>query len=103
MLNTLRSDDFRPYLNLSFRVRITMASRPPQLRELELVEVSEARYTPSSSDARRPFSLIFRDTAGGVLPQSIYTLEHSALGSLEIFLVPIAARQDGTQYQAIFN
>ncbi len=103
MLNTLRSDDFRPYLNQSFNMHIAMASSQPHMRALELVEVSESRHTPSSDDARRPFSLIFRDPAGGVLPQSIYTLEHSALGSLEIFLVPIAARQDGTQYQAIFN
>ena len=104
MLDTLRSDDFKPYLHELFQLHAVAASgNQPHARMLELVEVSELRYAPSSSNARRPFSLIFQDAAGGVFPQSIYTLEHAALGSVDIFLVPIAARNDGTQYQAIFN
>lgn len=52
---------------------------------------------------RDPFSLIFRGPGEPVFPQAIYGLRHANLGLLEIFVVPIAQRADGTRYEAIFT
>ena len=56
--------------------------------------------------AKRPggaFALEFVLPSGTVLPQAIYALEHAALGSLAIFLVPLGRTQDGVRYEAIFT
>lgn len=72
---------------------------------LELLEVDDlaevARNVPA--DSRTPFSLIFRGPAEPVVSQGIRPLEHDELGTLEIFIVPIAQEQDGLRYQAIFS
>jgi hypothetical protein len=52
---------------------------------------------------RAPFSLSFRGPAEPVLPQRIYRLEHAGLGTLEIFLVPVAHDATGTEYEAVFG
>jgi hypothetical protein len=36
------------------------------------------------------------------LPQHIYALEHTSLGKLELFLVPIGPDERGMRYQAVF-
>ena len=57
---------------------------------LELVEaVGKGSGDPQPSER---FSLVFHDPAasgGSFLPQAIYTLRHEALGTLQIFMVPI--------------
>jgi hypothetical protein len=104
MLERLQSSDFEPYLQHGFELHLHLAGDQPAIvRSLELIEVTQSRYLPPSDGVRKPFSLIFRDRAGGVLPQSTYALSHAALGTLEIFLVPIASASDGTRYQAVFN
>jgi hypothetical protein len=52
---------------------------------------------------RHAFSLLFRGPANVRLPQRIYRLEHSVLGPLEIFLTPVAASSQGTEFEAIFT
>ena len=73
--------------------------------DLELLEVDDltavARNVPA--DARTPFSLIFRAPAEPALSQGIRPLEHDELGTLEIFVVPIAQEPDGMRYQAVFS
>ena len=73
--------------------------------DLELLEVDDltavARNVPS--DARTPFSLIFRGPAEPAVSQGIRPLEHDELGTLEIFVVPIALEPDGMRYQAVFS
>lgn len=102
MLDRLRGDDFAPYLHQIFLMR---APDDPSLapRAIELIEVDGVPYPGYPSDTRGPFSIIFRDPVGGVMPQAIYIVEHAALGPLEIFLVPIATGPDGTRYQAVFS
>jgi hypothetical protein len=51
---------------------------------------------------RDPFRLAFVGPADPILPQRTYRLEHSTLGPLDIFLVPIARDFAGTTYEAIF-
>ncbi len=68
--------------------------------------LSEARPLPESGAPgvrRSPFSLMFRSGSQIVLPQKLYKLKNATLGSLEIFLVPVARDKEGIVYQAIFN
>lgn len=73
--------------------------------DLELLEVDDltavARNVPEG--ARTPFSLIFRGPAEPLVEQGIRPLEHDELGTLEIFVVPIAQESDGLRYQAVFS
>ena len=80
---------------------------PSAVVEAELDSVTKLTpdAPPRSSGAleREPFSLIFCLPLKSPLPQRIYTLEHPALGWLEIFLVPVALDARGLSLQAVFN
>ncbi len=100
MLDQLSSAKFLPYLNQKFHIHL---ETPLQV---DLIEVSDLGPEPSdaqAANARRPFSLIFRDPSNTRLPQQIYRIEHAELGTLDIFLVPIGSDEHGMRYQAIFN
>ena len=49
------------------------------------------------------FSLYFVGPGDFYLPQSIYRMEHDALGTLEIFIVPVGKEEAGYRYEAVFN
>lgn len=68
------------------------------MARLTLVEATSSAPATSAS-----FSLIFREPAQRVLPQGIRRLRNATLGTLDIFLVPVARDGQGTSYQAIFN
>ncbi|HXT14441.1 MAG TPA: hypothetical protein VN706_02345 [Gemmatimonadaceae bacterium] len=98
MSGDLTIEAFRPHVGSTFHVRFPDGQSLP----LTLEEVSGA---PGDHDARRtraPFSLIFRPPAGVMLGQANYCLE-GALGSLEIFLVPILPDARGGRLQAVFG
>jgi hypothetical protein len=58
----------------------------------------------SHGDRTEPFSLLFLGPGGGPLAQATYTLRHSHLGELQVFLVPIGPNAaGGQQYEAVFN
>lgn len=68
--------------------------------------LSEARSLPQQGFAaamRQPFSLLFRSGSPVVLPQKIYRMTNATVGSIEIFIVPVARDREGIVYQAIFN
>ena len=93
MLETLNADTFAPRLGDRFAVEADGGGWV----ELDLVEVEELG---AASDGRRaPFSLVFAGAEGPTLPQRIYRVEHDELGSIDLFLVPIAA----DRYQAVFS
>jgi hypothetical protein len=73
---------------------------------LDLAEASTLTPDAPAVDAggrRTPFRLVFRGPADPVLEQRIYRLRHKALGTLEIFIVPIGRGEYGTEYEAIFT
>jgi hypothetical protein len=73
--------------------------------ELELLEARAIDPGAPATDAgatRAPFSILFRGPAEPMLPQRIYRLQHEAIGTLEIFIVPVARDADGVRYEAIF-
>ena len=67
-------------------------------------ELVEARALgPSGAAQRVPFSLLFKALPGASLPQQIFSVTHSRLAAADIFLVPVAAGDDGVTYEAVFS
>jgi hypothetical protein len=69
---------------------------------LRLVE-AEGSGERAPGMGRDPFRLVFLGPSTPTLPQRTYRLEHDALGTLDVFLVPIARDAHGTTYEAIFG
>ena len=69
------------------------------LFDIELVE-TESKISNSVQDS---FSILFRAPADAQPHQGIYDLEHSVLGNMSIFLVPIKRDSDGLYFEAVFN
>ncbi|EDY17377.1 conserved hypothetical protein [Chthoniobacter flavus Ellin428] len=67
--------------------------------------LAEARPLGSARapGARAPFALTFQGRPKLRLPQGIYRLENTSLGTMEIFLVQVADAAGGSQFEAIFN
>jgi hypothetical protein len=94
-LGALRIDDFTPHLDATFDMQAAGGVVP-----LKLVKVDPVGNSGREGGA---FSLIFVTPKGPWLPQAIYHVEHPALGTMEIFLVPVGPQPDGNGYQAIFT
>jgi len=101
MLDRLTCTDFSPLLQEAFRLTYAESALPLEVVLVQATELGEATSPPGSR--RRPFSLIFRGPLAPILPQRIYSLGHQALGTLEIFLVPIGPDSVGMRYEAIFT
>ena len=92
---TLTVNDFEPHLDAVFEM-----ARPDGMVPLRLAK------TESAGQARREggaFSLLFVAPAGRWLPQAIYPVRHPALGTMEIFLVPVGPVSGGNGYHAVFT
>ncbi|HEV2802039.1 MAG TPA: hypothetical protein VGW12_16305 [Pyrinomonadaceae bacterium] len=96
MLEQLTRDSFAAQLNTKFRINV----EPEKTVELELVEVQAHGDVKGQSER---FSVFFRGPLELLLPQSTYRMEHDALGSPEIFIVPIRRDDAGFYYEAVFN
>jgi hypothetical protein len=96
MPERMSREDFEPHLNTTFRL-LRGGAEP---LELELIEITggEGRYENSYS-----FALLFRGGPHFLLQQHTFTLEHAALGTLDLFLVPVSREPDGYRYEAVFN
>ena len=94
MLDVLSYEELAAQVGTKFAV-----TDAPVPLELELAEVTERRAT----SRQEYFSLIFRGTRELILPQGIYQLEHERLGAGALFLVPVGATENATEYEAAFN
>ena len=95
MLETLNLSSFSEHLNTKFRIRPDEST----VVETELIVAEDLGSTPR----QERFSLIFRGPHQPFLPQSMYRVEHDVMGTLDLFLVPIGAEEDGLRYEAVFN
>jgi len=96
-LATLTIDDFTPYVGQVFRLAHAGGA-------LELVLLrAELTSAGAPQRGRAGFSLEFLGPGAPLLPQQTYGLEHSALGVLEIFLVPLGRKEGGVRYEAVFG
>jgi len=107
MLDRLTREQFAQRVGHSFRLELA-----EQALELELVEVkslgspsAEAAWGAAGPQPRgESFSLVFRGPQAILLEQGMFSLSQAEMGDLEpIFLVPIAADDQGRYYEAIFN
>ncbi len=89
---------FEQYVNSIF----TLRRRNPI--ELTLTKVEDTLPAKTlRTGGRESFALHFRG-GGTALSQDTYVLEHPALGVFKLFLVPVAADQNGAQgYVAVIN
>jgi hypothetical protein len=94
-LAALGIDDFTPHLEATFELHAEAGAVPLRL----------AKADPAGNSGRPggAFSLIFVAPKGPWLPQKIYPVTHPALGTMEIFLVPVGPAFGGNSYQAIFT
>lgn len=100
MLDKLTHADFEPLLQQSFTVHVSLPDG--QTRQIELM-LDEVAVLGGAGMGRVPFSLLFRGPLGLFLPQQIYSIDHPALGALDIFLVPMQPNAAGSWFQAIFT
>lgn len=97
-LQGLQAADFMPLLGQDFNIRFPGGA--PAVAQLEEV-VELPGYSPLE---RKPFSIILQtDQQTSYYLQSIYTIEHPALGPLPVFLVPVGKKGKGMQYEAVFS
>jgi len=95
-MDSLAYSDYAAERNTVFYV--SPASGGPQVELL-------LENTSCSSDhpGRELFSLEFAGPPSPALPQGTYLFSHAALGEGSLFMVPIARRETGMIYQAVFN
>jgi hypothetical protein len=101
MLERLTADKLAPAIGDTFILK------DDQIGGLDLVLLEARTLEPDAppedaSGKRAPFRLEFRGPLEPVMAQRIYRLQHDSLGTLEIFIVPIASDDAETRYEAIF-
>ena len=103
MLGTFTVETFGRRLGERFRIHPQGA--PPY--DVTLIEATalarDAGRGGGDDGGRTPFSIVFRAPADRLLPQQIYRLDHDAIGTFEIFLVPIGPDREGMRYEAVFT
>jgi hypothetical protein len=95
MLEQLSVAEFAPLVDQPFTIE-------GQGQSLQLSLISACALGSAPPGHREPFSLIFRGPAAPLLRQQTYPLRHAALGTLEIFIVPVGPDAQGQLYEAIF-
>lgn len=99
MLETLTADAFTALVGDRFTLTDGNLRVP-----VELVSVTRLGASSTAPGGRREaFSLVFRGPLGLTAPQRIYALEHEALGSHDLFFVPIKPEDDGAYLEAVFT
>ena len=91
-------DRFQPLLGESFEI-----SGGGSTVQATLVEVADLREAQGAGLRSRQFSLVWRGPCEPVLPQQIHRVTHAAIGSLDLFLVPIGPDAGGMRYEAVFT
>ena len=99
-MDLLSLEHFAGCVNETFHAGLSDGEVPFVLVEARPLQ---AQQIPGAQRMRAPFSLLFRNSASFLLPQQIYQMRHERIGSVGIFLVPIARERDGFLYQAVFN
>jgi hypothetical protein len=94
-LNTMTAEDFSKLEGFVFTITSTEAKI-----DLELVEVKKLGAGERKGGA---FALLWQGPLDPALPQATYRLSQAEIGAHDIFLVPVAQKQVGYQYEAIFT
>jgi hypothetical protein len=104
MLDRLTKESFEAHRGEVFRLVAACGRAQPEPIgpfDLTLAEVRGNGLVGRA--AREQFSVLFRGPRDPTLPQRIYRLENAAMGTLEIFLVPVGRDTTTTIYEAVFT
>lgn len=101
MAAPLTENEFSKHVNTKFRVTID-ANNPIDLDLVEVKSYSD-KDKPREQGGMERFSLFFKGPLDPLLPQATYSLSHEAMGSLDIFIVPIGRDEQRLSYEAVFN
>lgn len=74
-----------------------------EVLDVALVVVEALPAYAGGPSAREPFSIEFLTRPGVSLPQGTYRCEHAEVGVLSLFVVPVAADDQGLRLQAVFT
>jgi hypothetical protein len=96
-LATVRREEFAACLNQDFEIVFPDGTLPVKLIEAKQWGPDQA------ANVRQPFTLTFRVERNLRLPQGTYKMRHAKLGEMEIFLVQVAADQNSSTLEAVFN
>ncbi len=103
MIESFTMQTFAPYVGDTFHV-LEGSVVPIELKLRTATALGrEVENTAAFPSQRIPFSLVFHGPGGPHLPQKIYRLAHTTLGTFELFLVPIGPDTQGMRYEAIFT
>ncbi len=95
MSRNLTQVAFAENLNTSFQLQ----HKEMGAIELQLISVSELKATPR----QQMYSILLRGPLDLPFGQGLYKIEHTQMGTFDLFLVPVAKEADGFRYQAVFN
>lgn len=95
MLETFTSETFVPLIGQRFPMEV-----PGGTLDLVLAEVIALPPRPAG---RQPFTLLFHEPAGRLVPQGMHPVSHPRLGTFELFVVPIGPDPAGMRYEAVFG
>lgn len=96
-LSDLTQQNFEGYLNQTFSCDYPLALT------FTLSEVTSHFKQEDLRVIRAPFSLVFEAESEHRLEQGMYQLFHDEMGTIEMFLVPIAQHQNRFSLEASFN
>jgi hypothetical protein len=99
MPSNLTAEAFAENLNTKFRVR----AESPRPVELELTEVKVYTAAEHEHGGMERFSLFLLGPGDLYLPQHTYVFEHSSMGEIELFVVPVGRNERGFLYEVVFN
>lgn len=98
MLKDLAHGQFAQHLHQTFRIRLDSLTL-----DVELIEADTLASVDPGGQRRQAFSLVFRGPKEPILPQGTYRFEHTGMGTLDIFIVPIGSDPQGFRYEAVFT
>ena len=96
-LDKVRCEQFAACLNQDFEIVFPDGTLPAKLTEAKPWGPDQA------APARQSFNLTFRIDRNLRFPQGTYRMRHVELGEMEIFLVQVAADQNSSTLEAVFN
>jgi len=95
MAELWKMDDFAKHMNTKFLMHVGESGAI----EIELISARQMTLTEEQDE----YSLLFLGPDNSPAAQGIYRLTHEAMGSLDVFLVPIRKNEKGLTYEAVFN
>ena len=90
--------DYEAQLNTVFELPLEEGSLA-----MKLVTVDSVTADTTETGQAEPFSAVFETEVAESVEQGTYTLAHSAVGEITLFIVPIGPADSGMRYEAVFT